>query len=428
MGALVLMLSLLMGLFATLSGATVLGGVFLIAGLSSATLAIGTRATDRGTPWLNPGLVIILPSVVVAGVYSTTAATVDLPSYAALKTLEHTGFLLGALLAATSKASSPAPPADGPRILRRARFLLVLSGAACLGYFATSGIPVLQPNLEQGRLDVTGTGTGYLRLLAYLSVPAAVAAFAVKRREGSLYVLFSALIIALLANRSPFVYLLFPVGLILAQRPGRAARAQLLRVSLAATVVTVIVVSFGAFRIIRTADFRNYEEYRTALATHDVLKIGQVALTHYAATIGQNTTLTKHLVDSGRLQRQHGLTYLSPLTTALPGRQLTIDLKIKQASGASYLGGGTPPTLIGEGYVNFGYAGVPLGGALVSFLVFAQSRRTRNRSVPNDVTKLALYGMVASYASLVQVAGLVGASPVPPLLLLTAWALMRPSR
>ena len=58
-------------------------------------------------------------------------------------------------------------------------------------FFAWKGIPLLSGNMEQGRVDASTPGTGYFRLMAYLTIPAALLSFALTPRRAMLYIAIS---------------------------------------------------------------------------------------------------------------------------------------------------------------------------------------------------------------------------------------------
>lgn len=57
---------------------------------------------------------------------------------------------------------------------------------------------------------------------------------------------------------------------------------------------------------------------------------------------------------------QLGYTFLINLIMLLPGEGIDFTLWLKEKIGISFAGGGVTPTIIGEGYINFGYIGVIL--------------------------------------------------------------------
>lgn len=56
----------------------------------------------------------------------------------------------------------------------------------------------------------------------------------------------------------------------------------------------------------------------------------------------------------------YGKVSLLTLSTALPGKQLTLGEILKESAGLTYRGGGVNPTLLGEIYVDFGPIGIPI--------------------------------------------------------------------
>lgn len=236
----------------------------------------------------------------------------------------------------------------------------------------------------------------------------------------------SALCVAVFANRSPLVYLIgaIAVGLVLqkdASAPRRSRRGAY-RAILAVGAILTVVVGGAVMRVVLTPEYQEYDEFSSSLREGEYLDIGVWSLRHYAATVGENAVLTRQLVDEGLLPKAYGSSYLSGLGTALPGEQLTLDLQIKQAAEAAFVGGGIPPTLAGEGYVNFGYLGSFLGGFVVASTYVTLARRLARDRSPLDPY---IYGYATVYVGLAQVAGLAGASPLPLLMFLVLLVIRR---
>jgi len=367
---------------------------------------------------LRPGLVISL-AMVVASIAVVSLTDEDFGSYATLWFSQIIGIFLGLLL---SRALLYRPSAERiqvvinqPLMARSADAIFAFGALLALAFFAWRGVPALQGNVEQGRVDAAIEGTGYLRLAAYLTIPSSLMLFALGRKHAWAFVGASFLIIIALANRSPLPYLFVPLLFVYIYRTAKPIGS--LRVIIYALVLGSAIVAFGTFRILGQADFENYQEYRQDIRDGNVLGVALTSFTHYAEVVADNAVLAKSLVDSGAMSVKYGTSYLILFITALPGEQLSLDREIKLLSGKTFIGGGTPPTLMGEGYVNFGYLGTILSGFFVTFLLeywFRELLLTSRHSAPAAVTvAFVTYGYMVYWVIGSQVAGLIGASTFP---------------
>jgi hypothetical protein len=416
----------------TMLGATTALVLVFIATIA-ASLVLSTRQRQwTGPRLLSPTVVVWAPPIVAAGAYLLVGDPRGLTEYLGLVALEAAGLAVGPAVAKTLR-TRPLKARLSKRTQRHlVRATWFAGAAAALVYVAHYGSPLAAANVEVAR---AGASDGYLRVVAQLSVPASVCAYALRMRGRLWYVLGAAGIVAVFGNRSPLVYLFGAVvlGEVLLRTQRRVAssaerrqrwsprKANLVLLG-GFALVLVIVLGGAVLRVVKTPEYANYSEYSTSLDQGDYASIATWNLAHYAKDVGDNMLLTKHLVDWGKLPTQYGASYLSPIVTALPGQQETLDLQIKDAAGSTFIGGGIPPTLVGEGFVNFGFVGVFLAGALLSTLVHYWSRRALAHTNSLDCF---VYGFVITYAFLAQVAGFAGASTLPPIffvvLVLARW-------
>lgn len=372
--------------------------------------------------WISPPVVIFgAPALAAAGfVVSGNASHPQLTEYFSLVGPSALGLSMGALVAGII-------PSKVPRAGRRSSpvpwvwFLVGLGVAATAIHILRVGSPLAASNVEIAR---AGAGSGYLRVLGHSVLPAALIAFSYRTRRRRLIALTALIGIALFGNRSPLVYLLgaLVVGSYLSDRaasntssggsPQRSSTrlSRLTTATMAVVILSSVVLGGAVLRVVLTPDYRDYDEYAAPLREGDYVGIGLWSLRHYAFTVGQNAVLTKSLVDDDHLPQAYGASYLSGLLTAIPGEQLTLDRRIKDAAGADFIGGGIPPTLAGEGYVNFGFPGVFIGSFLVGFIHLRLARRVLKARSPMDPY---IYGYSVVYVCLSQVAGIAGASPLP---------------
>lgn len=403
--------------------AALLGTMFLVA-----WRALPMR---RKIPFLvSPPVVLFgAPALAAAGFASSRQAEAgEFGEYLALIGPAVLGISCGALVGGILPRQRSKRPSYGSPATWVWAMALVGAGAMST-YVLLLGSPLSAANVETARAEA---GAGYLRVLGHVTIPAAVIATAYAVRHRYAITGTAILSIALLGNRSPLVYLIgtLLLGSMLrhdGRRPkydhaGQDRTRPGVMVAVGVAALLLVVIGGAVLRVVLTPDYREYEEYSEDLATGDYLGIGIWSLRHYGGTVGTNGLTTKALVDEGALAEQRGLSYLSGVITALPGEQLTLDLKIKEAARASFIGGGIPPTLAGEGYANFGVTGSFAGAAVLAAVYVLIARQALRGTSPLDQY---IYGYMTIYFCLAQVAGIAGASPLPLLLLLTLLASRR---
>jgi len=396
-----------------------LAGLQISASLLLVCVAFATEHnTYRDIPWLTRPAIAISGSTLVASIATATMSETDYELYLTLWLALVAGMIFSFIFSGRlhSRALAPAKEASASSVQSWSILVLGMAVAAALFFFATQGVPALSGNVEQGRVDAAVEGTGYFRLVAYMAGPASIALVATRHRLAIPAVVTAAVIIAGMANRSPFLYLLIPLAFVLTD--SRRFRLTTPKLLLVATVVATVILGFGTFRIFSQEEFAKYAEYQQAIASRDYLKVALTSLTHYAQVVPENQVLTSRLVDTGALPLQWGSTYLTLFISALPGEQLSPDRLIRAASGSSFVGGGTPPTLAGEGYMNFGLIGTFAAGFVVVFLLrFWADRWQQVKNVEkfgqSSRLHAALYGYFLCWVVGSPVAGLAGASTVP---------------
>lgn len=366
---------------------------------------------------LSPGFLLCI-STGVGSLSSYVLEPSDFSAYMVMWLLQVAGMLAG--LAVTHVISQENVGVEMLTLNRRRLllFAIVLFGAGVLSaiaFFAMQGVPALQSDLEQARVDAATGGTGYFRLLAYMTIPASLILYSIRVRGWYFAVGCSLIILVGMANRSPLLYLFGPmifVSVVVARRRVGSAR-----IAIVAGLLAVLVVSAGVYRIFSQSEFRLYAEYREDLYQGNVLGIAETSLTHYAEVVADNAILSKHLVDVGTLPMKFGTSYFTLFLTALPGEQLSLDREIKDVTNKSFIGGGTPPTLMGEGYINFGYPGIVIAGFVAAALLNLSYRRVVKifQNSDRDAVGFAalVYGFFGTWITLAQVAGFAGASTFP---------------
>lgn len=381
-------------------------------------------------PWfLRPAVVTMLPVTVIGFVAGSLSYEVE-AVVGQLMFVVTAGMVLGMLLGVRGREWAVAPR---PGL---AVALLAVGLAAAAYFFLVSGVPLLAGSVEQGRVDAAASGTGYVRLLAYMTIPAALALVCTGRRAAWLLPVCAGVVVLGLANRSPILYLVMPCVLVLLNvRNGARLRIGWVRQAAfgaAVVAMAVAVMGLGAYRIVTQPEYRTYPEYSADLESGNYVAVALTAFAHYARVVPSNAELTKSVIDSGELPMQYGATYVSLLVTALPGPQDTLDQLLRDASGKEFVGGGIPPTLAGEGYANFWWPGVLLGGVALGWLLVYTSRLATLRGLSAGERRggLVLYGYTVAWSIGSHVAGFAGASTFPlagflALCLLLRWRRVR---
>jgi hypothetical protein len=388
--------------------------VVALAASAAAVLLVDRSATLLPVA-LRPAPVVFV-SVAFGAVASSSLPSDDVTAYALLLGFELVGFALGILLLPDITTANIRPrEVDAEKLVRWSKVIWAFALLGALGFFATHGIPALSGNVESGRVEQATSGSGYFRLVAYMAGPASLMILAADGRRSWKYVAGALVLIVALGDRSPLLYLLIPLGVTFSIAGRRQfGSIQILGVGLS---VLAIIAALGAYRIVSQEDFRSYPEYRKDIAEKNYLGIAATSLTHYAEVVPANAVLTKRLVDKGLIHYQYGATYATLAISALPGRQLSPDLLIKEVTHKRFIGGGTPPTLSGEGYMNAGYIGVVISALVLMLLVrywaSALPRSLRGLASPSGRVTSMVYGYGLAWVLGAQVAGLAGASSVP---------------
>lgn len=359
---------------------------------------------------------ILRPSVLVcaASATATFAASFLDPAVAerlvTLRLLEAIGLGMGLLVAPVIAGRERGDRASVgvPLALPKLWALFALFLSAGIVFVATQGAPLLAGNIESGRVEAAASGSGYLRLLAYMTVPVAISLYARRAPRAVLAVLLAAGVVVLLANRSPLVYLFGSLVIVRVLMSQTAVPKS--RIYAGAALGLLMILALGTFRIFSQDEFQKYDEYRFDLAEANYTAVTITAANAYIRVVGQNEALVRDLYSSGLLETRFGTTYLNLFITALPGEQLSLDREIRLLSGSSFVGGGIPPTLGGEALVNFGLVGV----LIVPFLmVLALTTQFQRYYYHGNAVEAAVYAYLLIWFSGAQVAGLAGASTVP---------------
>ena len=289
---------------------------------------------------------------------------------------------------------------------------------AMIAYFVRIGdIPLLRPGLEQARVDAAEEGGAALRVLAMLAIPGCwlVLASAVHRRNvrtitiGAILTIVVASGWVLTGNRAP-AFQLVGASIVVGLLAFGVVRLPPRGLALLIVGVLFLVVAAGAFGAVRLASrATTYGPPAPHAPPPDYVRLTQIATAGYLRVPVQNLRYTIHAVPE-RIGWRLGSTYLMPVVTILPGKQLTFDAQLKSALDQRYAGGGTVPGLLGEAYANFGLIGwlaVPMAVGSVLTRIYRRALAARSPAW------WALYGYAIIHAVGANLGGLSVASIFP---------------
>lgn len=388
----------------------ILIGVFLV------VLWLGADSNATVIPTILRPAPIVFGSLTIASVSAGALSVDQYDEYFVLWLIQALGMAAGFLLAANlTRSSAKAPlPLSINRYWSSSRVVFVLFLLAALAYFATQGIPALQSDLEQARVDAAEGGPGFIRMFAFLLPTATAAAVAIKGwRKTWLLVAITLVIMLGYGNRVPFIYFVFPLAVMVAVTTKKLGSGRIIAIAVS---LLGLMGALAAWRVYNTEDMASSYQYRDAVANGDSLAIAWSAISHYTQVVPENAMLVKDVIDSGAMPLQFGSTYFTLFASVLPGKQISPDMMLKELNGVQFLGGGIPPTLAGEGYMNFGYFGVFLNALLAMLLLRYWAsvviRTSEIRSTNQARVVGLIYGYALTWVCLAQISGFAGSATV----------------
>lgn len=261
-------------------------------------------------------------------------------------------------------------------------FLLVIGLFATVYHAWKTGLPIFIPNLEEVRIKVQQEVSNYVIFLMRLITPAYFFLLTYgllyrKVKRVTLVFLFLAGISVLvsLANRHDiFTFLIGSV--IIYNFAGKKVSLSKLLATLFTGLVFLMSVSF----------------YRLAILSHTtpekafLMKVAgtNTARMFVAYMILQftvyPTNFATYLETFPRvLPFEWGYSFVRAVSTILPGHQELLDEYVKSSLKLDFLGGGINPTLLGELYANFGYAGIVVMGVYGVVITFLFRKMLESR-------------------------------------------------
>lgn len=268
-------------------------------------------------------------------------------------------------------------------------------------WIRAGGIPILSGDLENSRLSaLTGSGTPfYLSMLMMVSYwlmlrPGAQFTFL----EKLVYFVVALILLGSTGWRNT-VFAFIAISLLSAHyvKPIRLGK---LAFATGATVVLAIVI--GIYRVY-SSKLTAYAAYQQIAAGDYVGGAGTYLSTYFDA-FGRNLGTVLQLVPDS-MEFQHGKTLVWNFLSLLPGSDLKpFDFELKRVAGQGFAGGGLPPTLVGEFFINFSWPGILIGMALVG-MVSAGAHSVLVR--PHNYRSL-LISVILAYYMFVAVRGGIG--------------------
>jgi oligosaccharide repeat unit polymerase len=242
--------------------------------------------------------------------------------------------------------------------------LLVSFLAAALFFTRAGGIPILFQNVEEGRVEAI-RGNAYIAFVALSISYFFLAYWAQHLASGgkpfSLRMVFLFAIVVLIqvsfGYRNKLVW--FVVTLLVAYNY-LYRRLKLRYVVYLGLLMLILVVLAGIWRAstVKDEDSLNFAFAGILGYGEHMFKRSTVGLIAVTEIFPEQESFS-----FGRVYISHSLNML------LPGHQLSFGQWLKEATRLEFSGGGLPPSLVGEFYLNFGMPGVLIGFFLVGLVL-----------------------------------------------------------
>lgn len=280
--------------------------------------------------------------------------------------------------------------------------IFALGAAAMAAYWVKAGgVPILKADLENSRIEAL-TGSGVPFYLSMLMMPATWLALAkdsgASRRTQILMLSAGSLLLFSTGWRNTvFAFIVVAILIWYYTRGIRAAHV------VAAGVIAVLgVIGVGLYRVY-SSGITSYRTYQL-LVSGDVLGAITAYLQTYADAFGRNLAAVFQVVPT-TLPYQYGETLIWNFLALTPGHvREPFDFVLKNAAGQGFEGGGLPPTLIGEWFINFGWIGIVAGMAATGATVaVAHSRMITTTRYSHFVVAI-----IVGYYAFVAVRGGIG--------------------
>lgn len=285
----------------------------------------------------------------------------------------------------------------------RAVYMVFAFGALSMivYWLRTGGIPLFQSDLENSRVEaLSGNGVPFfLSMLMMVAVWTSLSPRSgVAPRSKWIMFILAAMLLGSTGWRNTIItFVLVTLFLLHYTRPIRG-----LYIAIAGVAALLMAVGLGLWRI-SSSTLENYQTFQL-MSRGDLFGAISSYLRSYADIFGQNLALTMSVAERG-FALQNGETFIWNFINLLPGEEREpFDFVLKQAAGQTFAGGGLPPTLIGEWYINFGWVGIAVGMILFGGVVaLAHATALKTSSFPTLIVAV----IVANY-SFIAVRGGIG--------------------
>lgn len=265
--------------------------------------------------------------------------------------------------------------------------------AAMLVFWARAGgVPFLMADLENSRISaLTGSGVPF-----YLSMLMMVAFWISLGPESNvprwaqlaMFVVGAIMLTTTGWRNTVFAFVVVSIFLLYYTRRVRATT-----IGIVALVAIVGAVALGLFRVV-SSNLTSYRTYQEVMSGDLLAAVGSYLAT-YTDAFARNLAIVFEIVPDA-LAFQGGKTLIWNFLTLAPESDLEpFDFVLKRAAGEGFEGGGLPPTLVGEWYLNYSWLGVVLGMALVGAAMELAHRAVRSA---RSFTTLVIAVLVIYYA------------------------------
>jgi oligosaccharide repeat unit polymerase len=370
---------------------------------------LALRARTGTTIELGPGVWMAVMALSFASVLGVASGddriTTHRTEVVALFALSVASLVAGAALAAAfGRARVPidyqrkwiSDPFDSPLVKATVLAGLLLA----IVNLATGDVPLFAPNIDAARFAGSGGLFGRLWIWVIGAVEAGIVIWFLRRRAGlrdrfgTAVAGTGVIILVLLAGRS-FLLIVGLAVLVALAFEGRLSRRRLVVLAAAG----LLILGFGGSARISHSDPTGAR--RAYLQSHHINGIFGLL----SQSVATGPFVLANTLDNvpGAIPFQHGRFLLRDVRATMPfhpfGQPDRADVWVTRTilrRDAAQIGG-SPPTLAGGLYIDFGLPGVVVGSALLGFLLVLLYRWAR---VARTIGSLALYSYSAAYVAL----------------------------
>ncbi len=236
-------------------------------------------------------------------------------------------------------------------VVRSATLFLII-GYIFIGIFLIKNLNFIMQDLENNRV-LAMQGSGVIIHLGYIILPASWILYYChlnykKNKFMYLYLILDIILLLLMGFRARILELI--LLLIIIRNDYKPFSIKKLIVYGISLVVLVVLMQFA----------------RTIMSGGNIDKV----IGSLVSTMGVSSINLNYIFDAfpDNVPFQYGYTYWLGIGMLLPGPDIDATLWLKDALNLQYAGGGLTPSIIGEFFINFGYAGVFIGMILLGII------------------------------------------------------------